>query len=816
MEVSLSWLKEYIPLEMNLADLSEALTMAGLEVDSTADRFSCLADVVLCRIVAVSPHPDADRLQCCKVDIGDRMLDIVCGAPNARAEMLTACALPGARLPGGLLIKKSAIRGETSEGMLCSAFELQLSDERSGIMDIEPAGITTGCAPGCPLTQALNLSDPVIEIDLTPNRPDCLSFIGIAREIRAFQKNTQPINYPAVTLPEDTDAREDIHQISAIDIQAPTLCPRYSARLVRGITVKPSPFWLQDRLRSIGLKPVNNIVDITNVVMLETGQPLHAFDFDHLAENRIVVRTAAKGETFVTLDNKTHQLTTEMLMICDGKKPVAIAGVMGGLNSEIESATTNVLIESACFQPSSIRKTARETGIKTDASFRFERGVDPEGTLQALNRAAALMVETGGGRLVSGTLDANPVPYEKKNILLDVETANRKLGTRFTADEIDRYLSTIDFKVEHLTDGRLHVTPPSFRVDVSRAEDLMEEIARLWGYNNIVTTFPKLSTQTPPLSRKIALRNQTKQLMTGLGFYEAINYSFFHKDSCNRIALPEDDRRRQTIDILNPLSKDQAVMRTSLLPGLLETMKRNLSVRNQSLQLFELGRTFIKIENDVLPQEIEMLAGLWTGLRRLPHWSEKLQNCDFYDLKGSVEALLEGLGLTDIHFTKLETAECQYTREGYAAAIFLDNDIRLGILGEVHPQVLKNFDLKQPAYIFEINLDQLLTTVPDRKCAEPVPRFPETSRDITVIIEKDSEAARITDYVLKETKSSLIEAVELLDIYEGDPIPSGMKSISFRIIYRSAKGTLKDKTVNDLHKTITEQVLSAFKASLPA
>jgi phenylalanyl-tRNA synthetase beta chain len=789
--------------------------MAGLEVDSIEDRFSCLKNVVLSRITRVSPHPNADRLKCCQVDIGEHILDIVCGAPNAREGMLTACALPGTRLPSGLVIKKSSIRGQVSEGMLCSASELEFSQEHSGIMDIQPEQVCAECPLGSPLPQALKLSDPVIEIDLTPNRPDCLSFIGIAREISAFQKNRHPVNYPAVILADDPAKQEDIQQLTSVEIQAPKLCPRYAARLIQGITVQPSPFWLQDRLRSIGLKPVNNIVDITNFVMLEMGQPLHAFDFDRLAQNRIVVRTACEGETFVTLDNQSHQLTSDMLMICDGEKPVAIAGVMGGRNSEIEPETVNVLIESACFLPSSIRKTSKKTGIKTDAAFRFERGVDPAGTLQALNRAAALMVKIGEGSLVNGIIDENPIPYQEKKILLDVHTANRKLGTSFTAGQIDQFLNAIEFKTTHLDTDQLRVTVPSFRVDVSIPEDLMEEIARLWGYNNIKTTFPSLSTGTPPPRKFIALRNRIKVLMTGLGFYEAINYSFFHKDSCQKLLLATDDIRCQTIDILNPLSEDQAVMRTSLLPGLLETLKRNLAVRNQSFRMFELGIVFLENPNGLLPEETEMLAGLWTGFRTLPNWSQKTEICDFYDIKGSIEALFEHLGMHDIHFIKPDALEYRYMNSDCSAAIY-QNDICIGIIGELHPQVLKNFNIKQNAYIFEINLYKLLPMIPDHRCAAPIPKFPSTSRDMTLIMSKKQESGRIMDYVIKKMESALVECVELLDIYEGDPIPSGMKSVSYRLTYRAKDATLQDQSVNNLHKKITEQLLSEFQATLPS
>ena len=596
---------------------------------------------------------------------------------------------------------------------------------------------------------------------------------------------------------------------------APVLCPRYAASLVFDVTVGPSPFWLQDRLVSIGLKPINNIVDITNFVMMETGQPLHAFDFDRLAENRIVVRTAKENETFITLDGKERRLDPEMLMICDGKKPVAMAGVMGGLNSEIEDTTTNILLESAYFDPVCIRKTSKKTGLNTDASHRFERGVDPDGTITALNRATQLFAEIGGGKCVKGVIDEYPLPFSETTIDISTRRLNRHLGTRLDTAAIEKYLTSIEFDVKKIDDDKLQVTPPSCRVDIRRFEDISEEIARLFGYNNIETTFPLIPAEARHPDKKIDLRDRTKVLMTGLGFSEAINYSFISKQSCENLELPPDDPKRKMVDILNPISEDQAVMRTSLIPGLIETMKLNISVQNKNLKLFEIGHVFFHTGNkDNQPDEVEMLAGLWTGNRIDSTWSSKEINCDFYDIKGVLEELLRNLGIATTAFTRMPPEFCSYSKPGFTARI-LDKNEPIGLVGEIHPKVLQNYDLKQTGFIFELNFDRLIQSVPDTKSARPIPKFPATSRDITLIIDNSIETYKIIETV-EMLQEKLVEQLYLFDVFSKDPIPKGKKSVSFRIIYRSSEETLEDNRVNHIHKTITDQLIKTFDATLPA
>jgi phenylalanyl-tRNA synthetase beta chain len=805
MKVSISWLKNYVPIEMDVFDLAEALTMAGLEVESVQDRFGYLDTVRVARIEAIQPHPDAERLKIVRIDTGSGRASVVCGAPNVQTDMRVPWAMPGTELPDGSAIGKSVIRGKTSEGMLCSEAELGLGFDRSGILSLDPT-----LAPGASLAQALSLSDAVIEIDLTPNRPDCLSVLGIAREIAAIEHCR--VNYPDSSL---VDEGNSIAAMTSVRIESPDHCPRYAARLVTGVTVAPSPFWLQDRLLSVGLRPINNIVDITNFVLMETGQPLHAFDFDRLDENRIVVRTARPGETFVTLDNSERVLDQDMLMICDGTKPVAVAGVMGGLNSEIEDDTRQVLIESAYFNPRSIRKTSKKLGLSTDASYRFERGIDPEGVIAAANRAARLMVEIGGGRMVDGIIDEYPNRQGRAVIELGSAHTNRLLGTDLKRDQIAALLRSVEFEVAPgNAQDALTVTAPSFRVDVSRPEDLMEEVARLHGYDKIETTFPTIPAEGTFTVPALRLRNRIKQFMAGCGFTEAITYSFISRHFAERLRLRADDPRRRAVVILNPLNEDQAVMRTSLLPGMLATLANNLSQGSRHLKLFEIGKVFIANQPSELPLEIETLIALWSGPRTPADWGEKETPCDFYDIKGVAETLQQALKVDGLRYTASAAENCRYTRAGCSADIMAGNKI-IGSIGEIHPQVLTNFDLKAPAYFFEIRLDELAEMIPDRIEARPLPRFPAVPRDITMIVDEALEAQGLLDAVM-EMEEPLVESLHLFDVFSGSPIPDGKKSVSFRLVYRSAARTLSDDEVNALHKNIGAGLIKRFSADLPA
>jgi phenylalanyl-tRNA synthetase beta chain len=803
MKVSLSWLRDYISIEIPVVELADALTMAGLEVEAISERYAYLDSVLVGRVTGVCPHPNADRLQLCQVDTGDSVYTIVCGAPNLHSGMLAPLALIGTQMPDGSLLKESRIRDIPSEGMLCSEADLAIGPDDSGIMSLDD-----DLTVGEPLNRALNLSDSVLEIGLTPNRPDCLSMIGVAREIGAILNTS--IRLPKFQL-EETES--SIVEVTSVRIDAKEHCPRYTARLITDLAVKPSPFWLKDRLLSVGQRPINNMVDITNFVMLEMGQPLHAFDFDQLAGHKIVVRTAAKGEQFTTLDQKLRELSEDALMICDGQKPVGIAGIMGGLNSEVEENTRNILLESAYFSPTSIRRTSKRLGLNTEASHRFERGVDPEGTLTALNRAAQLMAQLGGGRLIKNAIDQRENIPITPLITLSTLLTNTRLGLSLDQNRIDKLLTSVGFEVTIQDEDLLEVTVPSFRVDVFRPEDLMEEVARLEGYNSIPTTFPKIpakSREAPPLLTK---RQKIRNVLVGFGFHEVVNYSFISRRSCDDLRLPPADSRRNQVEILNPLTEDQVVLRTSLIPGLLEVMQRNLFKQIKTVKIFETGRIFLAQKEEHLPVEEEMLSGLWTGLRKDPCWHTKDEPCDFYDLKGALEGLFEALNLMPVTFSRLESENCYYTRYGYSAQISCQGEA-IGLVGEVHPEVLKTYDLRQIAYVFELSLTHLLALLPKRITTQAIPRFPFTTRDITLIVEDQLEAADIITTIYK-LDEPLVESIYIFDVFSGDPIPAGKKSISVRITYRSKDTTLIDQDVNKIHKELTDTLLMTFKASLP-
>lgn len=804
MKISLSWLREYTTVDIDVELLAEALTMVGLEVEAVSDRYDHLNNVVAGRIDRITSHPNAEHLKLCAVDIGTRMVQVACGAPNIKTDMIAPCVMPGSCLPNGTVVEKSVIYGKMSEGMLCSEAELGLGDKSDAVMDLGKHH-----SIGKALKKSLELSDPVMEIDLTPNRSDCLSIIGIAREVAALQKTK--VRYPKIPHAESFDDILDHTSVAIID---PERCPRYAASLVFDVTVAPSPFWLQDRLLSVGMKPINNIVDITNFVMMETGQPLHAFDFDRLAQNKIVVRTARAGEIFTTLDGKQRQLDAEMLMICDGEKPVAIGGVMGGMNSEIEDDTTRILLESAYFSPVSIRKTSKQLGLNTDASHRFERGVDPEGTVTALERATQLIADISGGRRVGGVIDEHPKVIPSNQIVCSVESLNHRLGTRLNAKDIESYLKSIEFAVENIENDRLQILPPSYRVDISRFEDITEEIARLYGYNNIETTFPMIPAKGRQPSYTIESRSRIKRLMASMGFAEVVTYSFIHKLSCDRLQLHPDDTKRKTVAIVNPLTEDQSVMRTTLIPGLVGSMSYNLSVQNRNLKLFEIGNVFFNTgEKDALPNEVEILAGLWTGTRSNPAWYTKASDCDFYDIKGVVEELFRSLGIANVDFTQMLPDSCFYTRPGYSAQILSDKT-PIGVVGELHPRVQTNYSLKQTAFIFELNFNDLIARIPGQKTARPISKFPSTSRDITLIVDKDIEVSNILKSV-EMLDENLVDRLHLFDVFDGSPIPEGKKSISFRITYLAFDETLEDEIINQIHKSITAKLVKAYDATLP-
>lgn len=811
MKVSLNWLKEYIDVDLQPSLISEKLTMAGLEVEAVEEKYDYLSQVVVAKVLEVKPHPNAAKLSVCRVDTGqNRVLQIVCGAPNVKEGMFVPCALEGAVLPGEITIKAGKLRGEISEGMLCSAAELELDSDASGIMDLKGDFIL-----GTRLDMALNLSDTVFEISLTPNRPDCLSVIGIAREIGAFDQHRRQLRVPLYDFPKDKISEKSIHSHAKVEILDPDLCPRYCAGLLFDVKIKPSPFWLKNRLETIGLSSINNVVDITNFVMMETGQPLHAFDFDRVAGGKIIVRRAGSDTIFKTLDSKMHQLQPDMLMICDGQRPVALAGVMGGENSEITDNTTRVLIESAYFNPISIRKTAKITGIATDASHRFERGIDPDGALNALKRAVSLMVELCDATMAEDYIDEHPEKSVVKSIDLNTDELNTRLGTSLDAESIQNILESVEFKVEKKDAKHLMVEAPSFRVDVTRPEDLSEEVARLWGYNKIQTSYPLVPAKGRELSPNVTFRRVIRQILTGFSLTEAINYNFIHENSCDRLNLPEDDKKRKVETILNPISDQMSVLRSSMLPGLLETMKRNISQQTTSLRIFEIGKVFLSTKKGELPEETEMISALMTGMRSEQTWFSKKTEIDFFDLKGVVEGFFDALMIPGLIFEKITNESFPYYQKGYGATL-RSGGVMLGTLGKIDANVLRNFGIKQDAFVFDFKFNAIQTLLPSSITARLLPKFPSISRDMTIIVTKSVAVGDVLRQIdIFSGNEPLIETVSLFDAFEGSPVPEDKKSLSFRIIYRSEEKTLKEKNIQKIHESLSQMLLREFDAYLP-
>ncbi len=800
MLVSLKWLRSFVSPDAPPDEIAHRLTMAGLEVEAVEPFHLSLERVVVGRILGIRQHPSADHLRICRVQGPGRIYDVVCGAPNVAEGLIVPFALEGACLVDGSEIHSTNIHGVFSQGMLCSERELGLGEDASGIMVLD-----SNLNPGTPISEALALDDTILDIGITPNRGDCLSVVGIAREVAALFG--VPLSPPSISLKE---IGPPVETLASVTIEDPDLCPRYAARVVQNITIRPSPLWLRRRLEAQGVRPINNIVDITNYVMMELGQPLHAFDYHRLDGHCIVVRRARPNETFVTLDGQNHQLQKDMLLICDASRGVALAGIMGGLNSEISPQTHTVLIESAYFQPTATRRTAKTLGLSTESSYRFERGIDPEGVITALDRAAQLMVELGAGELAKGRLDVYPSPIKRESIQLRVSKTNRFLGLNLSREEIRNLLESIQLEVQTANQDLLVVDPPSFRLDLTREVDLIEEVARLAGYDQIPSASPRARLSSAKLAEDQLIRQKTKHTLAGLGFCEIVSYSFINPLTVRLLRLEDADPRRQLLPLRNPLSEDQAVMRTTLVPGMLETAAKNQRQNNFDLRLFELSKVFFPREDRELPEERFNLCGLLSGLRRPAGWNEPALAVDFFDIKGAVEALLLGLGISDILWSTKALAS--YLQSEVSARILV-SDTHLGDLGEIHPEVVQAFDLKTPVYIFDIDFDLLLEKTVSLKRFQPLPRFPAVNRDLALVVTTSVAAQDLLDY-LEKNRPEYAESITLFDQYRGDQLGPGKKSLAFRITYRSAEGSLTDLEVNEIHTRFSQKVIDAFQAQL--
>jgi phenylalanyl-tRNA synthetase beta chain len=793
MRVSLNWLKDYVDIDISPHDLAERLTMAGLEVETLDPVGHSLQDIVAAKILSVTRHPNADRLSLCRVDAGSGEVPVVCGAPNLKEGTLVPMALPDTDLPGGMKVKESRIRGERSKGMLLAEDEMGLTDDHTGLM-ILPLNLH----PGDRISHALSLEDWALDIDITPNRPDCASVIGIAREIAAI--TGKKLKRPEIRLTTSSTSIEELTQVTVND---PAGCPRYAAGIIRGVELGSSPFWLRYRLHVSGVRAINNIVDVTNYVLLETGHPLHSFDYDRLKENRIIVRRAEENEVFTTLDGQSHNLNAETLMICDAERAVAVAGIMGGLNSEIFAGSTNVLVESAFFDPVTIRRGAKRLGMSTEASYRFERGVDIESVPVALERALMLMSELGGGEIAKGMIDEYPKPFTPPVINLRIEKVNSLLGSSISCERAMEHLRALEMEVEKLDANLLQVTPSAFRVDLTREVDLVEEVARMEGFDEISVTFPSIKPSDEVEPPEQVMTETLREIMAGLGFNEVINYSFVSPDTADLLKAEEESPLRSFVPILNPLTIDQSVMRTSLVPKLIETVRTNVAYGVKDLKLFEWGKVFLHTEVDALPHEKPFLAVVMTGLINQKEWYCEERSVDFFDIKGIVQVLMKTLGLRDVVF-KRDDMPPYYSPEISSRIYFSDSVI--GTIGQVLPEVMAGSDLEAlTAYLFELDIRALLEQVPEAVAFEPLPKFPAVFRDISLLVQRQVESVKIQEIVKREG-GDLLESVHLYDLYEGGKLDRTEKAVTLRICYRSREGTLDGKEINRLHEDIIEGI----------
>ena len=798
MKVSLKWLKEYVDITLPVADLAEKLTMAGLEVEVEVIGGSW-DNIVVGQITAINPHPNADRLTLPTVDLGAEQATVVCGAPNLRVGDKIAFARVGAQLIDGhtgqvATLTSAKIRGVLSSGMVCSEKELGISDRHEGIM------VLPNEAPvGTPLSDYLG--DAILNLDVTPNRPDCLSVIGIAREIAAL--TGQSLHLPELGYQETASP---VEQQVSVEIAAPDLCPRYCASLVTGVKIGESPGWVQQRLLACGMRPINNIVDITNYVMLEYGQPLHGFDFKKIRDGKIIVRRAGKDETIITLDDAERKLDDNTLVIADSGRAVAIAGVMGGANSEVSEETTSILLESANFNPASIHYTSHGLRLVSEASMRFERAIRHELTLPALKRATRLILELAGGEAARGIIDVYPGKKEPEPIKLRAGEVKRLLGVAFSTDQIIDTLTSLGCKVEKTTgEAELQVTSPYWRSEINIEADLVEEIARIIGYDAIPTTMLSSSLPQQDPEPVLGFKSRVKQILAGYGFQEIIGYSLTSREVLEK-ALSRTPLEPPPVRLANAMTVDQEYLRTSLRGNLLTALAANLRHEEGAIRLFEQGRVYLPRNND-LPQEPELLCGIMSAEIE-KSWPNQPQHFDFFSVKGVVESLLTKLGVS-AGFKKSDDSGMYPGRQ---AAVVVDGD-ELGVVGELNPTVAEAFDISRAVYLFEIDLSKLLPFTVGHKPYQPIARFPAVVRDIALVVDESVSHRQVLDVI---TGFPLVEKITLFDVYTGKQVPAGKKSLAYRISFQSKKHTLTDKEVDKVQQQILKKLASELGASLRA
>ena len=796
MNTALSWIKSFVPgLDCTAQEYTDAMTLTGTKVEGFERLDEDLDKIVVGQVKKIDKHPDADKLVICQVDIGDRQIQIVTGAPNVYEGMKTPVCLDGGRVagghdgsrtPGGIKIKKGKLRGIESDGMMCSIEELGSSRDyypdapESGLYDMGEDAVV-----GSDAIEALGLHDVVFEYEITSNRVDCYSIIGIAREAAAtFHKD--------FVLPDikPTGNNENVNDMISVDVEDGDLCKRYCARMVKNIKLAPSPEWMQRRLAASGIRPINNIVDITNYVMEEYGQPMHAYDYDTIADHKIVVRRAKDKEVFCTLDGQDRTLDSSMLMICDGEKAIGLAGIMGGENSKITDDVKTMLFEAACFDGANIRISAKKAGLRTDASGKFEKGLDPYNAEAAINRACELIEELGAGEVVGGMVDVFPVKPEEKVLPFEPGKYNKLLGTDVSSDEMLKYFDKLEIEYNE-SDNTLHI--PSFRQDLLRTCDMAEEVARFYGYDKIPVTLPSGESTSGKLSFKLRVESVAREVAQFCGFSQSMNYSFESPKAFDKLLVPENSDLRQAIRILNPLGQDFSIMKTQALNGMLTSLATNYNRKNKNVRLYEIGNIYIPkaLPLTELPDErTQFTLGMYG-------------DGDFFTMKGVVEEFFEKAGL-DGRITYDPEDKKSFLHPGRQADIIYDG-VKVGYLGEVHPQVCENYNIGDRVYYADIDMPYIVEHACFDKKYEGIAKFPTSTRDISLVVDKQVLIGTMENAIIKKG-GKLLESCELFDIYEGEQVGEGKKSVAFSLVFRAKDRTLSDTEISEIMDKILAEL----------
>lgn len=804
MLVSYNWLRNYVEIDdISPAQLAERLTRSGIEVDLIEERNQGVSKIVVGKVLTCEAHPAADRLHLCQVDVGEaEPYQIVCGAPNVAANQKVVVALPGAHLPGGIKIKKSKLRGVESQGMICSGDELGIDEkylskeEQEGILVLDDE-----VAVGTDAIAYLGLDDFILDLDLTPNRSDCLSMIGLGYEVAAILGRD-------VQLPQVDHHEEQQPAPIQVSVAADSYCPYYSARVIRGVKIQASPQWLKNYLIAAGIRPINVVVDITNYVMLEYGQPLHAFDYKKVASKQIHVRQARADEQLETLDDQVRKLDESMMVITDGERPIALAGVMGGANTEVDGETTDILLESALFTGISIRRTAQKLGLRSEASSRFEKGVDPNRVIPALHRATSLILQYAGGAVEGGVALNKPLDVEEKVISLRLSRLNQVLGTAIDQGQVEEYLRRLQFPYEVQGENIL-VTAPSRRPDISIEEDLFEEVARLYGYDYVPTTLPKGGNTAGSLNTEQRLTRGIHHYFAQHGLSEVITYS---------LSSPEEeqafiDKEMERIALAMPLSNDRRTLRTTLLPSLLQVAQYNVSHQLKQLAMFEIGKLFFHHEQEGASEPYEerkTLAGILLGDWLPKGWNQGAEAVDFFLVKGLLEGLFAQLGIVGVTYEQTQQAGFHPGR----TAKLTWNEQTLGVMGQLHPSIQKEKDLPV-TYLFQLDLANLLAIVQEEPDYQPVPRYPAVQRDLALVVSTDVTADQMKQTIQAEA-GGLLEEIRLFDLYAGKGVEDGKKSLAYTLLFRNREQTLQEEEVSTIIHRILEALAEKYGAQLRA